>query len=385
MKKILLVDDDLQILNALTRMFLDTDYELFTAENGQEALKVIESNAIDMVISDIKMPLLDGYQLLRIVKERYPHIIRIILSGYAEEASMYRAILHNIATLYLFKPWNNKEFLMNIEKLFTDDIILNSVDLVNTINEIGCNAVMPEPCNKLLSLIEEENTDAVLNELEKNTEISALLIQVAKSTVYGVMPNTVRQAVSYIGLHNLKAFLHFSCILTSTKDTENPSEEPELLWKHAYLTNRIFLFLYETFLHKQPPQATLFAGLLHNIGLIILLKGLREKGLMKKEPLTVKDSELELGKYNTLHQEIGAHFLDIWDLPFAIYEAALYHHRPLDPGIVNNELVSVIHIAQHYAWRTLGAADLPDLSPDVFQNIGVSTEDFEKRLARYLK
>jgi hypothetical protein len=52
---------------------------------------------------------------------------------------------------------------------------------------------------------------------------------------------------------------------------------------------------------------------------------------------------------------------------------------------VNNELVSIVHIAQYYAWKALGATNTPKVSPAVFQSIGISAEEFEKRLARYLK
>ncbi|MHB8131806.1 MAG: response regulator, partial [Mobilitalea sp.] len=107
MKKILLVDDEIQILKALSRMFLETDYEIFKAENGMDALNLLESTEIDMIICDMRMPLLDGYNLLTIVKEKYPKIIRVILSGYAEEKPMFKALLHNLAKLYVFKPWNN--------------------------------------------------------------------------------------------------------------------------------------------------------------------------------------------------------------------------------------------------------------------------------------
>ena len=385
MKKILLVDDEVQILKALSRMFLETDYEIFTAENGKEALKLMEEIEMDMVISDMRMPALDGYQLLSIVKEKFPKIIRIILSGYAEEKPMFRALLHNVAKLYVFKPWNNNELMKNIDKLFTDDVVLNSEDLFKLIEDMGCNSSVPANCEKMISLIEEENMDALVEAMENDPDISSLLILVGKSAVYGVMPNTVRQAANYIGLHNLKTFVHWACVLSSVKNTENIEEEPELLWKHAYLTNRIFLFLYETFLHKQPPEAAMFAGLMHNIGLIIILKCLKQKGLVKQEPFTADDYTIELGDYMEKHQEIGAHFLDLWDLPFPMYEVALYHHRPLDYCIVNNELVSIVHIAQYYAWKTLGATNIPAIAPEVFKSINVTVEDFEKRLARYLK
>lgn len=385
MKKILIVDDEVQILKALSRMFLDTDYEIFTAENGMEALKILEENEVDMLISDMRMPILDGNKLLSIVKEKYPKIIRIILSGYAEEKLMFRALLHNLAKLYVFKPWNNDALLKDIEKLFVDDVVLNSSELKKLIDDIDCRSTMPDNCKKMIQLTEEENMDALVKEIEHDPDISALLIQVGKSAVYGVMPDTVRQAANYIGLHNLKCFLHWACVLSTTKETDIIGEEPALLWKHAYLTNRIFLFLYETFLHKQPPEGAMFAGLMHNIGLIILTAELEKKGKLKNRELTHENLKIELGDYRISHQEIGAHFLDLWDLPFPIYEAALYHHRPQDVSIVHNELVSIIYIAQYYAWLKLDATDIPPIEEAAFASINITKEDFEKRLARYLK
>lgn len=386
MKKILLVDDEIQILKALSRMFLETDYEIFTAENGMNALKLLETNEIDMIISDMRMPILDGYQLLSIVKEKYPKIIRIILSGYAEEKPMFRALLHNVAKFYVFKPWDNNVLLQNVNKLFVDDNILNSTDLLDMIKDLGCTSSVPTNCQKLLSYVEEEDIDTLIAEMEKDPDISNLLIQVAKSAVYGVMPNTVKQASVYIGLHNLKCFLHFACVISVTRHADHIETEPELLWQHAYLTNRIFLFLYETFLHKQPLDSTLFAGLMHNIGLIILLKCLQKKGTINQENLSVNDYvQLELGEYRMKHQEIGAHFLNLWEIPFPMYEVALYHHRPLDTNIIFRELVSCIHIARNYAWKALGATELEPISKAVFDSIGVSAEEFEKRLTRYMK
>jgi response regulator RpfG family c-di-GMP phosphodiesterase len=386
MKKILIVDDEIQILNALSRMFLETDYEVFTAENGMEALKLIENTEINMVISDIRMPILDGYQLLSIVKEKYPKIIRIILSGYAEEKPMFRALLHNVAKFYVFKPWNNTELLDNINKLFTDDVVLNSEGLVASIKELGCNCEMPANCKKLIDLIEEENMDALDSELELESDLSSLLIQVGKSAVYGVMPNTVKQVAHYIGLHNLKSFVHWACAINSTKQPTVNSSEPQLLLQHAYLTNRIFLFLYETFFHKQPPEAAMFAGLMHNIGLIILSNNLQNDGTLGKELLTVDDYvKLDLEEYEHNHQEIGGYLLDTWDLPFQMYEVALYHHRPTSPSIVNNELVSCVHIAQHYAWVCMGATVSEPVADEIFNHIELNIDDFEKRLSRYLK
>ncbi len=386
MKKILVVDDEVQILKALSRMFLETDYEILTAENGQEALELIETTPIDMIISDMRMPVLDGYQLLSIVKEKYPKIIRIILSGYTEEKPMFRALLHNIATLYVFKPWNNNVLLESINKLFSNSMELNSTELSDLIKDLGCTACIPENCEKMISLVEAEDMDQLITEIEKDPDISSLLHQVTSSAVYGVMPNTVKQAAIYIGLPNLKCFLHWACVISATKQPGEIDGSPELLWKHAYLTNRIMLFFYEAFLHKQPPESAMFAGLLHNTGLIIIANALEKNGLIDQRSLTANDFiRMENGEYEKEHQDIGAYFLDQWDIPFQMYEAALNHHKPMQSSIIFKELVYAVHLAQAYAWKALDGTEQIPVAPGVYEELGISKEEFEKRLFRYLK
>ena len=386
MKKILVVDDEIQILKALSRMFLETDYDILTAENGQEALKLIETNQIDMIISDMRMPILDGYQLLSIVKEKYPRIIRIILSGYADEKPMFKALLHNIATLYVFKPWNNNVLLESINKLFADSTQLSSDGLSDLIKDLGCTSCIPKNCEKMISLVEAEDLEQLIIEMEKDPDISSLLHQVTSSAVYGVMPNTVKQAAIYIGLPNLKCFLHWACVISATKQTPDINQSPEILWQHSYLTNRILLFFYEAFLHKQPPDSAMFAGLLHNIGLIIIVDALQKKGEIDQRSLTVNDFiRMENGDYEKQHQEVGAYFLDQWDIPFQMYEVALNHHKPMQSSIIFNELVYAVHLAQAYAWKILDGTEQIPVESEVFEQLGISKADFEKRLLRYLK
>lgn len=383
MKKILIVDDEVQILKALSRMFLDTDYEIISTDNSTEAKKLLADTNVDMIISDMRMPELDGYNLLNYVKEKYPKIIRIILSGYADEKPMFRALLHNVAKLYVFKPWNNNDFLTNINRLFADEKELGILKLNEKYEQLDCTSNMSENCKNMMDDIEAEDMDVLIGRIEQDPDISKLLIQVAKSAVFGVMPDKVRQAAIYIGLHNLKSFMRFACIVSSLKLSE--FDEPHILCKHAYYTNRIFLFLFDAFLHKQPVESAMFAGLMHNIGLIILSKASEGSENIDQTLLTPNEyAKLEHGNDELLHQELGAHFLDQWDLPFPIYEVALYHHRPLDHNIIHQELVSCVHIAQAYAWKALGA-DFEPVSSKVFDRIGVSVEDFETRLGRYMK
>lgn len=387
MKKILIVDDEIQILKSLTRMFMDTDYRIYTAQNSNDALSIIESEGIDMIISDMRMPLVDGYTFLYNVKEKYPKIIRILLSGYTEEKPMYRALLHNLAKLYIFKPWNNNDFLTNVKKLFKNEEQMNSKDLADIIDKLDQIYNSPGSSYEIITRLNEENLDDVINLIEKDPEISACLQEVSQSAIYGVMPKSIRQAAQYIGLPNLKSFIYWASLKSSLKSDNLAGNAFDTLCSHSYLTSRIFLFIYEAFLHKQPPEASMFAGLMHNIGLLIQLDSLRRKqdAGFGADTAINKLISLDHEEYQHSHQMVGAHFIDIWDLPFSIYEATLYHHRPTDGNIVHNELVSAVNIAQAYAWRVLSASDRLTVDADVFASLNISVEDFEKRLARYLK
>lgn len=115
-KTLLFVDDEKQILKAIRRIFLETDYTVYTAESGEEALKILDAAKVDLIVADIRMPVMDGYELLKKIKKKYPSTTRLILSGYAEEKLIVRALQNSIAKYYLFKPWDNKSLVETIEK-----------------------------------------------------------------------------------------------------------------------------------------------------------------------------------------------------------------------------------------------------------------------------
>lgn len=118
-RTILFVDDEAPILKAIRREFFDTEFKTFFASSGKEALKILKEHInIDVIVSDLMMPEMNGYELLKSVKELYPNIIRIVLSGYAEEDMVLKCINEEIAMLYKNKPWERNELIEIINRLF---------------------------------------------------------------------------------------------------------------------------------------------------------------------------------------------------------------------------------------------------------------------------
>lgn len=110
---LLLVDDEANILSALRRLLRPTGYRILVAENGTQALATLEEQTVDLVVSDMRMPGMDGATLLAEIRKRWPQTMRLLLTGYAEVSSAVAAINEGGIYRYISKPWNDDE-LINI-------------------------------------------------------------------------------------------------------------------------------------------------------------------------------------------------------------------------------------------------------------------------------
>ena len=114
--RLLLVDDETAILASLRRLFRPHGYVIFTATSGIEGLAVLEKEPIDLVISDMRMPEMDGAQFLEQVFARWPETKRILLTGYSDSASTIAAINLGKIWRYVAKPWNDEEIVLIVEQ-----------------------------------------------------------------------------------------------------------------------------------------------------------------------------------------------------------------------------------------------------------------------------
>lgn len=115
--KLLCVDDERNVLRALERIFMDDDYEVLTAASGEEGLVLFAANPdIQVVISDYRMPGMNGVEFFRQVCEKYPDTVRIVLSGYADTAAVVSAINEGQIYKFVSKPWSDEELRQTVAK-----------------------------------------------------------------------------------------------------------------------------------------------------------------------------------------------------------------------------------------------------------------------------
>ena len=108
-RTVLFVDDEKKILMSLKRGLLDEPYETLFANSGKEALEILERKKVHVIVTDMRMPEMTGLELLRIVKEEYPHIVRMVLSGYTQISTLLTAINQGEVYKYITKPWKLEE------------------------------------------------------------------------------------------------------------------------------------------------------------------------------------------------------------------------------------------------------------------------------------
>jgi CheY-like chemotaxis protein len=113
---VLCVDDDAHILHSLKRLLRKENYLLLTAISGAAALKILEESHVDLVVSDQRMPEMNGTEFLAIIREKYPDIIRIVLTGYTEVDSITESINKGHIYKFILKPWNDQNLKLEIKQ-----------------------------------------------------------------------------------------------------------------------------------------------------------------------------------------------------------------------------------------------------------------------------
>ncbi len=386
MKKILFVDDEKQILRALKRLFMNSKYEVMFSDNASDAMELLKNEHFDLLITDIRMPEIDGIELLKQAKMSSPLTLRVALSGYTDNKKIYSALEENLVKHYIFKPWDNKELQLIIDKLFELEDVLSDKHLLNLINNLDELPTVPDLYSQLCRMVEESaDIEAIAKKLEEDPSIASKLLRVANSAFYGAKTGSISQAIMYIGLINVKNIVLTNGIFTSMGIDRDLQRA---LWNHVSLTNKLMNAIYQKCLFKKIPNTFASAGLLHDIGRVIVYKYFMEDfkivltELEEKPDLNITDIEADIMGVD--HQRIGGYLLNWWDIPVPIVEAAVYHHDPMNEAVMNRELVSVIHIANYYAWKLLDdKTSRQGFDERVYDFLGIEEENILKIIEEF--
>ena len=386
MKRVLFVDDEPQILKSIRRIFAGSAFEVLCADSGASALSILAQQPVDMIVSDMRMPNMDGVELLGIVKQEYPDTIRFILSGYSDEEEIMGTLKNNIAKAYIFKPWDNNELKNVITRNLESTPALPGalVSFINNKNQLPTTTLSYQRIHRAIE--ECRDFDAVSAEVAKDQAISAKVLQIVNSAYYGIRTGSVTKALSFLGIGELQRLIRSAEVMDSRLPAGRAGLIAEKLWAHASLTSQLQQLIQDRLLPNNSDASDSAAGLLHKIGIVLMLNydstgyidfligALAHGGCLR---------ELEKRAYGYSHTDVSAFLLKWWNLPAEIVEAAAHYTSPLEENVTDRRVCCCVHIAQHYAARLVNLAPFCALNPNAFTYIGLDRAVFEEQYERF--
>jgi HD-like signal output (HDOD) protein len=362
-KRILFVDDEPNVLQGLQRLLrpMRHDWDMTFVGSGQEALTVVEQVPCDAVVSDMRMPHMDGAQLLVYLKERHPHIVRILLSGYADRDALFRAA--GVAHRYLSKPCEAailQETITHacaLHALLTDDPLRQLVAGMQTLPSL------PTLYHEVIAAVHAPHGSLaqVGKLIERDLGMSAKILQLVNSAFFGLHRRitSASQAVSLLGLNTVAGLILSSHLFASFDLATTESLALDALWRHSLATAACARAVARAE-HGEPKlvEDAFMAGLLHDTGKLVFAANLphrygQARALAQEQG--VAEWQAEQTELGASHAEVGAYLLGLWGLPASIVEALAFHHRPLAGLDHRFSPLTAVHVANALA-HTAGAA-----------------------------
>jgi HD-like signal output (HDOD) protein len=327
------------------------------------------------------MPVMDGYRLLEIIKHQNPDIIRLVLSGYTDEKTIYRLFHNNLAKMCIYKPWDNNELINCINQVFELNCILTSNSMLHIIKNIDNIPVLNNVYSELCILMDKDaGFDEIEDLLMKDQAVIADILRLANSAFINIKTGSIKKAISYIGLKQIKNLVLVASLPQNILRNRKNTYIYDLFSKHSLLTNKLCNLVYTKFLYKEIPPDSSCIGLIHEVGRIVLINNFdQEYGKITFLASTDKRPLYEIEKevLGVSHQEMSSYLLNWWGFPFNLVDAILYHHTPLEDNVMNKELASVLHIADYYAAKCLSFPWANTIDNNIFEFLNIDINEFE--------
>ena len=350
MRRVLFVDDEPKILEGLRRMLRPQrhEWEMAFAPGGEAALAMMEATSFDVIVSDMRMPGIDGAVLLRRVRELHPQVVRIVLSGHTELSTALQVV--PVAHQFLAKPCDAEMLRVAVERACHLKALLSDESIRRKVTALGDLPSVPRTYEALTQALGDPDTalTTVAKIVEQDVGVSAKVLQLVNSAFFGISnPITnIQSAVSYLGINTLKNLVLSVEIFRAFKPThELQGFSLEKLQEHALLTAHIAARLP---VPKHLADIAIVAGMLHDVGKLILawkLSGHFEKLLAQALVARCPVNQVEEATAGFSHAEIGAYLLGLWGLPYTVVEAVALHHRPNRVPRQNFDAISAVYIA----------------------------------------
>lgn len=333
MKRVLFVDDDTSLLDGLRARLhaLRSQWEMVFVENGPRAVTELELRPVDAIVADVRMPAMDGVELLEIVRNRWPDAIRIVLSGCAGEQQSARLL--SVVHQYISKPCEADQLENVISRCMQLRDVLNEPRLQALVGRIGHLPAMPRTCTNLRNAMADPAVSVreIAGIISEDPAVAAKVLQLVNSAFFRLARRitSIEQAVTYLGLNAIRTLVMAVEVFSAWRDDADVCElTPARLQKTAQAVATATRALAHGTAFADD---ALMAGLLHNIGHWVLLKECPQQLQRAIDLARTRSIALHVAEQDVIGASdaaVGAYLLGIWGLPYPVIEAVAFQHSP---------------------------------------------------------
>ena len=349
MKRVLFVDDEVAVLDGLRDRLRKqrSEWEMVFAVGGEKALAECEHAPFDIVVSDMRMPGMDGATLLHRIKAKCPGTIRIVLSGQADREVVMRTL--PVAHQYLSKPCDTETLRAVISRAFMMQALLKSDAIRSLVGRVDKLPSVSKIYVELTDVLAREapSIHDVVEVVQRDPAMCLKLLQVVNSAFFG-LPRRVaamRDAIGYLGIDLVKSLALAAEIFGAAEGPRGlDSGWLTSLQQHSALVARVARAIVPS-----GADDAFMAGMLHDVGKIVL--ALADRKAYADIDLAARERAdpayvLERERHGVTHAEVGAYILGTWGVPFGIVEAVAGHHEPSRFGSAAFDAATAVHVAE---------------------------------------
>ncbi|MFQ5462355.1 MAG: HDOD domain-containing protein [Phycisphaerae bacterium] len=382
-RRILFVDDEANVLEGLRRMLrpMRKEWAMSFAPGGAEALEILASEPFDVIVSDMRMPGMDGAALLTEVMRRHPQIVRIVLSGQSSQESTFKSV--GVAHQFLAKPCDAQKLKQTIDHALALRNFLANDALKAVVSQLKSVPSLPTLYTELMEELQHPDASCkrVGEIIAQDPGMSAKILQLVNSAFFGIprqVTGTV-EATGLLGTDTIKALVLTIEVFGQLGAEGIDGFSPESIQQHctetATLAKQIAV---DEKAPKETADAAMMAGFLHDIGKLVLAHNFpdaygRAHDYMDKTHSCLCDAERNV--LGATHAEVGAYLLGLWGLPESIVVAAAFHHFPSrshDPAFSPLTAVHVANVFLHERDHAGEDGASERLDTDYLEQLGVA-------------
>ncbi|MDX2029412.1 MAG: response regulator [Blastocatellia bacterium] len=335
MKRILFVDDESNVLDGLQRMLrpMRHEWEMVFVRSGAEALVALAEQRFDVMVSDMRMPGMNGAQLMAEVMNIQPQAVRIILSGYSDQELILKSA--GLVHQYLAKPCQAEEVKLIVARACALRDLLADERLKQLVSQVKS---LPSPPSIYTELLKEmDSLDASIRKIgeviSRDVGMTAKVLQLVNSAFFGIRRHvgSPAEAISLLGLDTVMKLTLIIHVFTQFDRKLLPEFSPDALISHSL---RVGLFAKRIAQTETVDSETIndafSGGLLHDVGRLVMVVNLPQQYVRMRELAEsgIPSDDAEREAFGATHSEVGAYLLGLWGLPKSIIEAVAFHHRP---------------------------------------------------------